>query len=244
MTCYLLYLYAHRGPSLRTLTLFFLIACLSGCGSLPKPIRNLGKSDVDFVMDTHARQLKQQLITLTRKLYVRNPNQLARSPHSTIDSRIEQLFGSEETIELPSLRFDELGGKTGIDAILLSFDEQYRGDRVFAAMAGLAEMLRRSYNHQQEFFILDSLNEQALYNSARNIEVFVWRLYHRKDHTGELMLYTNDISQNGDDMSFDRILTKIIMLQDMMALIVADKTDRSITKIVQGVAQFSFIPVL
>ncbi|NVD07657.1 hypothetical protein FCU94_12245 [Vibrio sp. JPW-9-11-11] len=223
--------------------LLMLVLLLSGCGSLPKPVRNLGKSDVDFVMDVHARQLKAQVAELTRKLYVRNPIQLSKKPDATIESRIEQILGSEEEVELPSLLFDELNQVTGIDAILLSFDPNYQGDRVFAAVVGLTEMLRRSYNHQQEFFILDSLDEQALYNSARNIEIFVWRLYHRKDSEGNPLIYTNDTNEQGGDMSFDRLFTKMIMIQDMMALIVADKTNRSITKVAQGVAQFVFLPI-
>ncbi|UPQ88231.1 hypothetical protein [Vibrio sinaloensis] len=229
-----------RAPLIASLMLIFL---LTGCGSLPKPVRNLGKSDVDFVMDVHARQLKAQIAQLTRKLYVRNPIQLSKNPDATIESRIEQILGSEDDVELPSLLFDELNQITGIDAILLSFKHDYQGDRVFAAMVGLTEMLRRSYNHKQEFFMLDSLDEQALYNSARNIEIFVWRLYHRKDSAGNPLIYTNDTNEYGGDMSFDRIFTKMITIQDMMALIVADKTNRSITKVAHGVAQFVFIPI-
>lgn len=235
MPCYI--------PCWKALLSLVLIASIAGCGSIPKPVRNLGKSDVDFVMDVHASQLKEQMVELTRKLYVRNPIQLKKNPQASIDSRIAQIFGSEDNIELPPLIFDELGGVTGIEAILLSFDDGYQGDRVFAAIVGLAEMLRRSYNHQQEFFILDSLDEQSLYNSARNIEVFVWRLYHRKDDNGNPLIFSNATDENGGDMSFDRLFTKMVMIQDMMALIVADKTNRSITKVVQGVAQFAFLPV-
>ncbi len=216
---------------------------LVGCGSMPKPVRNLGKSDVDFVMDVHAKQQKEMLMELTRKLYVRNPWQLKKNSGMTVDARMAQIFGTYNTIEIPSLVFPELGGVTGIEAILLSFDEEFKGDRVFAAMVGLTEMLRRSYNHQQEFFILDSLDEQALYNSARNIEIFVWRLYQRRDSKGHLFLLTNHIDELGYDISFDRLFAKMVMVQDMMALIVADKTNRGITKVVQGVAQLAFLPV-
>lgn len=210
---------------------------------MPKPVRNLGKSDVDFVMDVHAKQQKELLMELTRKLYVRNPWQLKKSSGMTVDARMAQIFGTYDTIEIPSLVFAELNGVTGIDAILLSFDEEFKGDRVFAAMVGLTEMLRRSYNHQQEFFILDSLDEQSLYNSARNIEIFVWRLYHRKDSKGNVFLLTNHIGESSVDISFDRLFSKMVMIQDMMALIVADKTNRGITKVVQGVAQLAFLPV-
>ncbi len=230
----------------RTKALALLLAScvlLIGCGSMPKPVRNLGKSDVDFVMDVHAKQQKEMLMELTRKLYVRNPWQLKKSSGMTVDARMAQIFGTYDTIEIPSLVFAELNGVTGIDAILLSFDEEFKGDRVFAAMVGLTEMLRRSYNHQQEFFILDSLDEQALYNSARNIEIFVWRLYQRRDSKGNLFLLTNHIDESGYDISFDRLFAKMVMVQDMMALIVADKTNRGITKVVQGVAQLAFLPV-
>lgn len=222
------------------ITTFFF---LSGCGSMPKPMRNLGKSDVDFVMDVHAKQQKQMLMELTRKLYVRNPWQLRKSSGMSVDARMAQIFGTYNTIEIPSLIFDELNGVTGVDAILLSFDENFQGDRVFAAMVGLTEMLRRSYNHQQEFFIIDSLNEQSLYNSARNIEIFVWRLYQRRDSKGELFLLSNRMGESDYDISFDRLFSKMVMVQDMMALIVADKTNRGITKVVQSVAQLAFLPV-
>jgi len=45
------------------------------------------------------------------------------------------------------------------------------------------------------------------------------------------------------DISFDRLFSKMVMVQDMMALIVADKTNRGITKVVQSVAQLAFLPV-
>ncbi|WP_232061566.1 hypothetical protein [Vibrio panuliri] len=221
----------------------FILTTLIGCGSMPKPVRNLGKTDVDFVMDVHAREQKELLMELTRKLYVRNPNQLRKIEDMTIEDRMLQIFGRPGELESKSLVFDELDGKTSIDAILLAFDESYQGDRVFAAMVGLTEMLRRSYNHQQEFFILDSLDEQSLYNSARNIEIFVWRLYHRRDSNGELYLLTNHYNEQQFDVSFDRIFTRMAMVQDMMALIVADKTNRSITKVAHGVVQFVFLPV-
>ncbi|WP_373563713.1 hypothetical protein [Vibrio sp. Y2-5] len=227
----------------RLLVLFTTLFFLSGCGSMPKPMRNLGKSDVDFVMDVHVKQQKQMLMELTRKLYVRNPWQLRKSSGMSVDARMAQIFGTYNTIEIPSLVFDELNGATGIDAILLSFDENFQGDRVFAAMVGLTEMLRRSYNHQQEFFIIDSLNEQSLYNSARNIEIFVWRLYQRRDSKGELFLLSNRMGESDYDISFDRLFSKMVMVQDMMALIVADKTNRGITKVVQSVAQLAFLPV-
>ncbi|HAS62321.1 MAG TPA: hypothetical protein DCS35_06920 [Vibrio sp.] len=219
------------------------LLALTGCGSMPKPVRNLGKTDVDFVMDVHVKQQKELLMELTRKLYVRNPDQLRKIENMTLEDRMMQIFGRPGEIELPPLVFEELNNKTGIDAILLSFDETFQGDRVFAAVVGLSEMLRRSYNHQQEFFILDSLDEQALYNSARNIEVFVWRLYHREDSDGDLFLLTNHFSDDQFDTSFDRIFAKMVMVQDMMAFIVADKTNRSITKVAHGVAQFVFLPI-
>ncbi len=210
---------------------------------MPQPIRNLGKTDVDFIMDIHAKQQKLMLMELTRKLYIRNPWQLKKNSGMTVKARMAQIFGRYDTITIPSLIFAELDGATGIDAILLSFDEGFQGDRVFAAMVGLTEMLRRSYNHQQEFFILDSLDEQALYNSARNVEIFVWRLYQRRDSSNRLFLLSNHFDDTHYDTSFDRLFAKMVLIQDVMALIVADRTNRGITKVVHSVAQMAFLPI-
>ena len=44
--------------------------------------------------------------------------------------------------------FRELDGLQGIDAMNLTFDPDFRGDRVFALVVGLGGMLRQAYGYQ------------------------------------------------------------------------------------------------
>ena len=55
----------------------------------------------------------------------------------------------------------------------LAFEESYEGDRVLALIEGLRGMVLDAYNGQQEFYLLDELDPQKLYNAARNIEIAV-----------------------------------------------------------------------
>lgn len=215
-------------------------ACLiliSGCGSNSFRIQNLAKSDISLVADAHIRESNVLLESLVTKLYKRNPRELNKNPGQSIENRIHQIFGDPE-----QLRFAELDHRESIEAILLGFDDEFRGDRVFALAVGLRGMLYRAYNQRTELFMLDQLDAQKLYNSARNIEILAWRLAHRRQANGELFLLTNSTDQT-INLSFERLFGKLIAVQDMMAQITADRTERTINKIVHGIASAVFLPV-
>ncbi len=207
---------------------------VSGCSSSPVKLQNIAKSDVDLVSDRHIQKNNELIRTLTIKLYKRNPRELAKVPGQNINSRLRQLF-----MHPGHLMFTELQYKQSIDAILLGFDDDYKGDRVFALMVGLRGMLYKAYNEHTEMFILDSLDAQKLYNSARNIEILAWRLSHRRDSNGKLFLLTNS-TKSLSNLSFERLFGKMIAVQDMLAEIIADRSQRTINKIVQSIV---FLPV-
>jgi hypothetical protein len=210
---------------------------LSACNSMPQQIKNLGKSDIDFVIDAHVQEQIVMIESLTRKLYIRNPNQLALAAKSTtVDKRIFSILGSGKTGTLPTLKFSELNNLTGVDAINLGLTPLWQGDKVFAVMVGLAGMLKTSYNSQTEFYMLDSLDQQALYNSARNIEILNWKISNRKGTNGAPLLLTDHHDLFFTDTSFDRLFTRMTAVQDMMAKIVASKNDRGINTVVYGIA--------
>ncbi|MFH2059994.1 MAG: hypothetical protein ABIJ59_13955 [Pseudomonadota bacterium] len=170
-------------------------------------------------------------------MYKMNPNELKKSLDQTIDSRIAQIF------LCPSdKKYEEIEFKDGTGAILLGFEPKFKGDRVFALMYGLYTMIHKSYNNKCELFILDFLNEQNLYNSARNIEILVWRLKTRKTDNDQLYLLTNRLDGDVKNLSYERIFGKLISLQDTMALIVSQRTGRLI-KQVAHIAGMSFLPI-
>lgn len=218
---------------------------LSGCatnsgGGSGFKISNLAKTEIDTVTDMHIQQIRHLSRELTTKLYKRNPRELAKAPAgTTIDSRIRQLFNSNRPVG-----FAELGGADGVTAIPLAFNEAYEGDRVFALMAGISGMLYASYNHQDEFFILDEIDQQKLYNSARNLEAVAWQLNNRRDEKGELYILSNGTTPEGiRNLSYERLFGKLIALQDMMAMIIADSTNRTITKVVHSAASMTLLPI-
>ena len=154
-------------------------------------LNSLAKSDVDMMADTSLQEMNRLMEDLLVNLYKRNPREIDKRPGMTIGQRHDQIFDSQGR-----LMFSELHSKQGTDALNLAFSPDYRGDRVFALMVGLVGMVRSAYNWQTEQFMFDSLDEQKLFNCARNIEVLALRLSNERNADGKLLLLSN--SQPGE----------------------------------------------
>ena len=219
------------------------ISLLSGCatdGGRPFAIKNLAKSDTDMVADAHIEAVHKLLRQLTIKLYKRNPRELSKAPPgTTIETRLNQIFGQQAFT-----RYPELYNQYGTHAIPLAFDPSYKGDRVFALMAGVYGMIYASYSFHTELYILDDLNQQSLYNSARNLEAISWRMNNKYDPNGDLFILSNGTTEQGiRNLSYARIFGKLIAYQDMMARIVADKNNRTINNVFVGVTSTVLLPI-
>lgn len=226
---------SHRRPWVLRLAGAVLAAlAVAACTPHPYELKHVAKSDTNMVADAHLQEMERLMRLLMAKLYRRNPVQLMGRD---LEGQVSRIF--DRTGEL---RFAELDYRQGEAAIALCFDESYAGDRVFALMTGLAGMIRKSYNGQTEFFILDTLDQQKLYNSARNIEILVWRLGNRLDSHGLPFLLTNSLAETERNLSFERLFGKMIAIQDMMARIMEDRTHRLINKVVTSAAS-AFLPV-
>lgn len=223
----------------RGLSLIFLICILPGCTSTDEfHIKDLAKTNIDVVSDVHLKEATALLKALTRKLYKRNPNQLHKVNGYGVEYRISQIFNCPADAEGP----DELKKKNGTEAVLLGFDPEFEGDRVFAMMYGLYTMIHQSYNSKCELFMLDYLDQQNLYNSARNIEIFVWRLKNRHKPDGSTFLLTNSLDRLQPNLSYERLFGKLISVQDTMAKIIATRTGRTINQVVRA-AGMTFLPI-
>jgi hypothetical protein len=209
-----------------------------GCLNGSFKIKNVAKTDIDMIADSHLNEINALMQELMIKLYKRNPRELEKKPGETIESRVAQIFNMNR-----ALVFEELDNKQVVDAMLLCFDQKFTGDRVFAVMAGLVGMIRYSYNNLPEFYMLDFLDQQKLNNSARNIEILVWRLSNKRDENGDLFLLTNGVDGNVSNLSFERIFGKMIAIQDMMASVVAGRTNRTINNVMKSVTSASFLPI-
>jgi hypothetical protein len=189
------------------------------------------------VSEIHIDQVESLLKELTQKLYRMNSMELGKTPGATIDSQMTRIFQCPPEQPYPILK-----NKEGTPAILLGFEPGFEGDRVFAMMYGLYTMIHASYSKKCDLFLLDFLDAQNLYNSARNIEIFVWQLKARHLPNGDLFLITNVCDGPVENLSFERIFGKLISLQDTMALIVSSRTGRMINQAVH-MAGMAFFPI-
>lgn len=234
------------------LFLSFLIVSISACASAPLrtdgkkrspassdlKISSFAKTDIDTVAEIHQQEGFSHLRTLMEKLYRRNPREWRKSGQSSMESAMARAFNPGY-----DWRFPELNGKRGAECFYLAFDESYQGDRVLAFIGGVATMIMASYNDKAELYVFDELDSQKLYNSARNIEIAVWKLNSTRDSRGELFLLSNESDATTRNMSFEREFGKLIAQQDTLARIIAEKTNRTIVRAVQSVTSAVFLPI-
>ena len=230
--------------------IIFLIVSISGCasqskqadGNDPKPkqfkLKSLAKRDVDTVAEIHLNETFKHLRVLMIKLYKRNPSEWKKNGHANIEATVAWVFDRKT-----AWTFEELHDKRSIESIRLAFDKTFKGDRVMAFIVGLVTMIIESYNNKTEFYVFEKLDPQKLYNAARNIEIAVWMLSNWRDDKGKSWLLSNSQSGEPPNLSFERNFGKIIGLQDAIAVIIADKTNRTIKHVILGVASAVFLPI-
>ncbi len=201
-------------------------------------LSNLAKGDVDMLTEISQREMLKSLKLLTEKLYRRNPQEYRKSGFENAETAAARIF--DEVPRWPESSLSKLNWEENFK---LAFLEGYGGDRVYAYMSALTSMLMASYNDRIEFFLPDELSAQKLYNSARNIEVAVWKLSNAKLTSGAKFLISNSMDGEAQNLSYEREFGKIIAQQDLLALLIEDKSNRSISRVFQNAATFAFLPI-
>jgi hypothetical protein len=198
--------------------------------------RYLAKTEIDRVIDVNRAEVMASLRRVAEKFYRRNPKEWRRGGRPSLDLALDRLFSGTDD-------FPELGGRREGDAVLHAFSADYAGDRVLAVMAGLVGMVDAAFEHKDFFYAIDSLDEQKLYNCARNVEIAVWKISSTRGANGQARLISNELDRDNPNLSFEREFGRIIGLLDFMSRIVADGNGRSVTRITQSVAAAVFLPV-
>lgn len=198
--------------------------------------RYLAKTEIDRVIDASRAEVVAGLKRIATKLYKRNPREWRLSGELTMNEALDRLFSG-------TVNFPELDGRKEGAAVLFALSPGYSGDRVRGVMAGLLGMVYAAFEHRADFYILDDLNEQKLYNCARNIEIAVWKLSSVKDADKKPLLLSNELDADNPNLSFEREFGKVIALLDFLAKIVADKHGRTLTRFTQSLATSLFLPV-
>lgn len=231
---------------LRLIPLIFLTLLAACAKTGTAPVRpaagfdpgQIAKSDIDRVAEAHQRELFASLKVLAEKLYRRNPHEWRKGGQASLEGAIARIFEGRH-----EWKFVELEGKRGTDAIHLAFRDDYTGDRVLAYVAGLGGMIQTAFHDKTEFFVLDDLDPQTLYNAARNVEIAVWKLSNAQSGGGEPLLFSNETAGPVKNLSFEREFGKIIGSLDLLSKIIADKTSRTVVRVVQNLATALFLPV-
>jgi len=230
---------------------FLILFALTACSSTPIQrndgsssarvfsVTNLAKSDVDTVTEISQQEAIASLKRLTEKLYRRNPAEWRKGSSAGPEQATSEVFAP--------LDHWHLSARQSLDwkaAIFDTFKEDYAGDRVKSLMEGLLTMTMAAYDNKAELYLLDSLDPQKLYNTARNYEVVAWKLSNAKNAKGELTLLTNGADASGvANLSFEREFGKLIATQDVIARVIEDKTNRSIRSGVIDTATFFLFPI-
>ena len=235
---------------MRLLILFIVLIALSGCAtqtiqrksgassSRTFNAASLAKSEVDIISEMNQQEILKSLKLLTIKLYRRNPKELSKSgldSAETASTKITEHIATWEASPPTQQHWQEYFKQ--------AFIENQEGDRVHAFMTALTSMVMASYDYKTKLFLTDSLSAQKLYNSARNIEIAAWKLSNSKHPSGEKVLISNTMEGDLANLSFEREFGKLIAQQDFLALIIEDKTNRSISRAFQNVATFVFLPI-
>lgn len=225
--------------------MLFFTACASTPqrqGKGPNPpefkVNSLAKTEVDQVAELHVQEALVHLRTLTEKLYRRSPREWRKSGNESLEQALGRIFDNPLAADFPELR-----GRRGTDAIHFAFREDYEGDRVRAFMWGLTTMMLAAYENKIEFYALDELDPQKLYNAARNLEIAAWKLANARDVRGEPYLLSNELNGGARNLSFEREFGKLIAETDMMARIIAGRSNRTIARVIQNLATAVFLPI-
>ena len=200
----------------------------------------LGKLDFDRMADYEIRENFESLKTLMIKLYKKNPRELKKTTSDNPEHAANYFFSNPKH----KWNIEGINYKRDFDAIYQAFDENFEGDRVLSLIAGLYTMILEAHGGKTEFYIVDSIEPQNLYNLARNFEIVVWMLSTKKDSSGKLFLVTNEIKEDVSNLSFEREFGKMIGRTDYFAYTLSEKTERVITRFFQGAVGTVLIPFI
>ena len=180
---------------------------------------------------------QRSLLLLADKLYRRNPAEWRKSA-ATRETALAQL----ELALLSAQPWAPLAGQRDVAAL----SPDFAGDRVAAFIVACADTIVTAHGGKREFYYLDGVDPQHLYNAARNMEIALWVLNTRKNAQGQPLLLANEIGPDARNLSFEREFGKIIGRLDLLATYTTERYRRAVIGYVQGLVAaplLAFLPV-
>jgi len=138
----------------------------------------------------------------------------------------------------------QLNGASGIDAVRAAFDLGYQGDRVAALVMGWTAMLKQANGNTWSQTMIDGVDAENAFRTARNVEISLWLLYARRDANGQPILLSTEISEQGRNLLVDRELSKVVARLDLLAAQADEKYRRAAMDFSQNWVMGSVAPFL
>ena len=235
--------------------LFLLVSCSSTTpkvGTGPKgesmSMDQLAQTDFNRTVTLAMRDNLSSLYTIQEKLYKRNPNQLSKNAaiynpdldrQAQIKAAVDANISAIENATPP----DGLTLLKDIEILSVSLNPDYQGDRVAAFIYGMADMILTAHNNKSRFYVSDQLDAVLIYNAARNVEAAAWMINTRRDANGQLLLLSNEMSNEIVNISFEREFGQIIARLDLVSNLLDENLRRVGINYVQNLLFFTFLPV-
>ena len=242
---------ATRGANgVASAALLFACALLAGCASsAPTPhgeVQGAGfkadellQSDGNRLAQAAMRANLASLRRLADKLYRRNPAEW-RKTAATREAALALLDASV----LGSQPWTPLNGQRDVAALSTALSPGFTGDRVAAFIAACADTLVTAHGGKREFYYLDGIDPQHIYNAARNMEIALWILNTRRDAAGQPLLRANEITGEARNLSFEREFGQIIGRLDLLATFTTERYRRAAIDYVQSLVAAPFLAFL
>ena len=224
---------------------------LAGCASnaptprgevkgAPTHAAEMAQSDANRMATLAMQENLEGLLRLADKLYRRNPAEWRKGTATSREQALEQLRAAV----LQRQPWAPLQGRRDIAAMALALVPEFAGDRVAAFIHATADMIITAHGGKTEFFLLDGMDAQHLYNAARNVETAAWLLGQRRNAQGQPLLLADEIGAQGRNLSFEREFGKIIARLDLLAAFTTEKYRRAAISYVQGIVGGTFLQFL
>ncbi|MGE8144595.1 hypothetical protein ACQKP7_05225 [Pseudomonas frederiksbergensis] len=197
------------------------------------------QTSVDRMATLSMHDNLESLYLLMSKLYLRNPQELKKSGFLDARTAEKQV---REAIEMQQ-PLPTLGGKKDLAALSYAMSPEFLGDRVGAFIYAIGSMLVTAHGNRLEFYMTDAINPVFVSNAARNIEKATWILSQRQNKNGEPLLFSNEISEEGSNLSFAVEFGKIVARLDLLTQMLDERYRRIGLNYAQSLLFLNFLPV-
>ncbi|MDH1253209.1 hypothetical protein N5C67_11155 [Comamonas thiooxydans] len=201
--------------------------------------RELLQSDSNRMATLAMKENLESLFLIMDKLYRRNPAEWKK----TASSR-EAAMTYVRIAVMERQPWHELQDKRDVAALSQALQPEFAGDRVAAFVHAAADMLITAHGGRTSFTLIDGLDPQHVFNAARNLEIANWILNSRKTPGGKPLLLSNQIAEEGRNLSFEREMGKIIGRLDLVADYTTERYRRSVIGYAQGLLAGPFMQFL